>query len=171
VIKSFIQQGGSYIMTGFVETQYDTSLYLIKANHLGETGCKESETPYQAGAHTDTPVINDLSLSVTPFVPDISTIPLTTFSPGPSIYTYCETPTGYDQQAEGYGVYPNPVKDFLQLTGFSDSTNYRLADALGNMVGSGHEKVIDFRSYQSGVYFLTIYDNEACSTFKVIKVD
>jgi Secretion system C-terminal sorting domain len=170
-INAFIQQGGSYVMTGFVETQYDTSLYLIKANHLGETGCKETETPAQAEPHTNTPVINDLSLNVTPFVPDISVLPITSFSPGPSVYIYCETPTYYDQQVQMHGVYPNPVKDYLQLTGFSDSPGYRLSDALGKQVGSGNNKVIDFRSYQSGVYFLTIYDNEACSTFKVLKID
>jgi hypothetical protein len=167
--KAIIQHGGSYIMTGFIETQYDTSLYLIKANHLGETGCKESEPSLHAEPNTDDPVINDLTLNVTPFVPDITGLLLTSFSPVPSVYTYCETPTGYYQPVEVPGVYPNPVKDFLQLTGFSDSAAYRLLDVLGNKVGSGNKKVIDFRLFPSGVYFLTIYDGETCTTFQVIK--
>jgi hypothetical protein len=167
--NSFIQQGGCYVMTGFVETQYDTSLYLIKANHLGETGCKESETPLQADPDTDTPMINDLTLNVSSFVPDISFLPLTSFSPMPSIYTFCDTPTGYDQLVQVQGVYPNPVRDFLQLKGFSDSAGYRLVDALGNRVGSGNKKAIDFRLFSAGIYFLTIYDGETCTTYKVIK--
>jgi hypothetical protein len=114
-------------------------------------------------------VINDLALNVTAFVPDISVLPLTSFSPGPSVYTYCETPTGNRQTVEMHGVYPNPVKDFLQLTGFSGSSGYRLVDALGNMILSGNKKVIDFRLFQAGVYFLTIYDGETCATYKVIK--
>jgi hypothetical protein len=167
--NSFIQHGGCYVMTGFVETQYDTSLYLIKANHLGETGCKESETPAQGEPDTDNPVINDLSLVVTPFVPDFNTLPLTPFCPVPSVYTYCETPTGYTRQVEVKGIYPNPVKDFIQITGFSDLSGYRLADALGNLLLSGNAKVVDLRPYRAGIYFLTICERDTCSTFKVIK--
>jgi hypothetical protein len=167
--NSFIQHGGCYVMTGFVETQYDTSLYLVKANHLGETGCKESETPLQADPDTDAPVINDLTLNSTPFVPAINNLTLTYLSPGPSVYTYCETPTGYDRRVGSHGVYPNPVKDFLQISGFSDSSGYRLENAFGMKIGSGSDKLVDFRKYPPGIYFLTIIDGDACTTLKVIR--
>jgi hypothetical protein len=158
-------------MTGFVETQYDTSLYLIKANHLGETGCKESETPAQAEPDTDNPVINDLSMNVTSFVPVITGVSLTFASPVPSVYTFCETPTGYDSKVEAHCIYPNPVKDFLQINGFSDAAGYRLENVFGTKVGSGSNKVIDFRSLPPGIYFLTIVDGERCKTFKVLRTE
>jgi hypothetical protein len=169
--NSVIQHGGCYVMTGFVETQFDTSLYLIKANHIGETGCKESETPLQADPDTDTPVINDLSLNVSNFIPDISGLSLTFFSPVASVYTFCETLTGYDRQVERNGVFPNPVKDFLHVTGFSDAARYRLENALGMKIGSGSHTVIDFRSYPSGIYFLMIVDGETCKTYKVLRTE
>jgi len=169
--KSFIQHGSSFVMTGFVETQYDTALYLFKTNYKGESGCKESEPGLQAAPNAETPAVNNLSLSVTSIVPGISVLPLASFSPGPSQYTWCETPTGYATPAAVHGAYPNPVEDFLHLTGFSEASGYRLTDSRGNQVGAGHETLVDFRPFRAGVYFLTAWDRGSCITYKIIRVN
>lgn len=167
-INSMVQQGNSFVMTGFVETQYDTSLYLIKANDVGETGCKETEAPLHADPNMDTPVVNDLLLTATTQIADLTDLTLTTMTPAPSKYTYCETTTGYKQPAAVHAIQPNPVKDFLQLTGFSYKVIFTIADALGHNVANGFGPLIDFSPYRPGVYFLTCCDMGSRYTYKVI---
>ncbi len=169
--KAFVQHGSSYVMTGYIETQSDTALYLVKANQMGVSGCLESEPASHANPTTENPAVSDLVLNVTPVVPDISIFPVTCFSPALSVNSYCETPTGYPQPAAMQGVYPNPVKDFLHLTGLSQPSGYRLYDIHGNLVGSGHETRIDFRPYEAGIYFLTAYDHGTCYTYKIIRLN
>lgn len=69
-------------------------------------------------------------------------------------------------------IFPNPVKDFLNLQLFDNQNQITLTDILGkiqldNLVNSTH--IIDMTMFKSGVYFLKVVNSHGIQNFKIIK--
>lgn len=66
-----------------------------------------------------------------------------------------------------FNIYPNPTKDnvLIELISDLDSYNILVLDATGRKVNSvvnlsTAKQILDFSSYQTGIYFIKIYDDE-----------
>lgn len=76
----------------------------------------------------------------------------------------------------GIKVFPNPVSYFLTVlqpknTAFEEQ-NYVIQDCLGKKVASGKlltESTIDFSLLNKGVYFLTLFNGNQNSSFRIVK--
>ena len=79
-------------------------------------------------------------------------------------------------QRNGFQVYPNPIKDKLQVQFFGDVENAEVSvfDILGKHVFteaiSRYNSTVDFSNISNGVYIVRIKsDNKKANTFKLIK--
>lgn len=169
VSYSVLQDGNSFVLTGFIQTSYDTSLFLIKTNNLGESGCYFTNTPY-CSPGINNPTINLLNLNAVPVNTTIDNLPLTVTSANASIYVYCNIPTGVKKLMDNISVFPNPVNDYINLQGFSQKAKYQFTNSLGDMLETGQGQVIDVRSYKPGLYFLKICDEGFSRSFKIIRI-
>ncbi|MFA9392991.1 MAG: thiol protease/hemagglutinin PrtT [Prolixibacteraceae bacterium] len=85
-----------------------------------------------------------------------------------------EITTGLEQmqEAEGINVFPNPVKDALQIRYAQVISNYELFDSSGKQVGFGdvNEKnfTINVNKYDAGLYVLKLYCNQKIVTKKIM---
>ncbi|MBN2681940.1 MAG: T9SS type A sorting domain-containing protein [Bacteroidales bacterium] len=52
-------------------------------------------------------------------------------------------------------IYPNPVNDYLYIES-TEVIGFCIYDLYGNQILSGHNKVVDVRSLQSGMFLLKI---------------
>jgi hypothetical protein len=70
-------------------------------------------------------------------------------------------------------IFPNPVKDFLQIEGLHPGQTIALYNLMGKQISSriSHENTeeVDFTSLASGIYLLRFLDGEEVSTFRVVK--
>ena len=60
-------------------------------------------------------------------------------------------------------LYPNPVKDFLNIEVFSSNANYFIYDYSGRLIfqgGINNKKQIDISSFNNGLYILSIMFND-----------
>ena len=167
VSHSLLQDGTSFLLTGYIETTYDTSLFFVKTNNLGESGCFFTDTPY-CNPGTDNPTINSLNFTTTPVNTTISDLPLTVSPANASMYVYCDIPTGVKGTEDNISVFPNPVSDYIHLQGVSQQATYQLINSLGDILETGWSHVIDVRYYQPGIYFLRINDKGICHSYKII---
>jgi hypothetical protein len=65
-------------------------------------------------------------------------------------------------------VYPNPVKDVLNVSGCGDSFSYEIVDLTGRTIARGKSfGTIDVTGLSTGVYFLKLQsaDQQACLRF------
>ncbi|MBX2829094.1 MAG: T9SS type A sorting domain-containing protein [Flavobacteriaceae bacterium] len=118
--------------------------------------------------------ISTLTIQVSSALIPVFTSPLALNMNG---YNYsedlCDTvlSTG-DQEIETGVIYPNPVSDVLYTT-ITNATSYTIYDAMGRKVAKGSldsSKAIDVESLISGIYFVTIADeNRQTQSFKFIK--
>ena len=86
---------------------------------------------------------------------------------------------GLDYEAlkrEGFQVFPNPIKDYLNVQFFGDieNANVTIYDILGKhlftTVISKNNSTVDFSTISNGVYIVRIKaDNKKANTFKLIK--
>ncbi|WP_372937185.1 T9SS type A sorting domain-containing protein, partial [Seonamhaeicola sp.] len=66
-------------------------------------------------------------------------------------------------------VYPNPSTNFIQISGITESQNYKIYNTLGSEVISGtlsQDKEINIKELTKGLYFIELEDR---SSFKFIK--
>nr|WP_315202784.1 ubiquitin-like protein [uncultured Flavobacterium sp.] len=66
-------------------------------------------------------------------------------------------------------IYPNPSYEFIQISGLTNTENYKIYNVLGEEVLNGEiseSKKIDIKNLRQGVYFLKF---ERGNTFKFIK--
>ncbi|MEZ4880766.1 MAG: T9SS type A sorting domain-containing protein [Flavobacteriaceae bacterium] len=75
--------------------------------------------------------------------------------------------------AESFSVYPNPVKNVLNIAPKSDLKieNINLFDALGRQVfqENGEKATVDFADISNGIYFLKLQTLNSIFTIKIIK--
>lgn len=78
---------------------------------------------------------------------------------------------GNAKQFNSIQVYPNPVKNKLQIS--SNLTNYKIVvtSSIGKTVYSADEPqdFVNFSDWSNGIYFVTIISNEQFKTFKILK--
>lgn len=83
-------------------------------------------------------------------------------------YTGCVDAVG-EMEESVLTLYPNPVGNQLTIEGV-EVERVDMFNALGQLVGQFHQNVIDFSSFESGVYFLHVSSVEGQPLFeKVIK--
>ena len=72
-------------------------------------------------------------------------------------------------------VYPNPVKDFIYVTGIEQTSNFQLLDALGRVVLErriqNEKENIDVSRLKSGIYFLRIVGDDLNELVKIKKIN
>jgi len=95
--------------------------------------------------------------------------------------TLLSTFIGDFSSAISFKSYPNPTRDFVYMEGdLSDAKNIiRISDVSGRQLAvienvsftKNNITKVDFRTYEKGVYFVTVFDisGEIKSVFKVIK--
>ena len=68
-----------------------------------------------------------------------------------------------------YQVYPNPARDFIQITD-GNFNSLELFNANGTLVYSSlsHESTIETKSLKNGLYFLRIYNNNNVYQYKIL---
>jgi hypothetical protein len=77
----------------------------------------------------------------------------------------------------GLLIYPNPVNDFLNITGINiqgENFQYQLMDITGKIVEEGvitnAEFAIDLQGIQNGLFMLRVYSEDGkSSTYKILK--
>lgn len=71
------------------------------------------------------------------------------------------------QSSKNISIYPNPSQNFIEISGFSNSKEYKIFDSIGNEVLNGNisegEK-IEIKNLSNGLYFIN-FDNEFTSKF------
>lgn len=60
------------------------------------------------------------------------------------------------------GIYPNPATDILNVTNVSDKANFKIYASTGQLVKTGkvEKKMIDISSLETGVYIISVIDND-----------
>lgn len=71
-------------------------------------------------------------------------------------------------ELEGVSVYPNPVKDVLNIKAGKDA-NITVVNAIGSMIYQGKAESINTQSWNKGLYFVVIEEGNKTKTVKVIK--
>ncbi len=70
-------------------------------------------------------------------------------------------------------VFPNPVSDFLNIQGITGAIKIKIYDSFGKMITtltSGESALkVDFSSFASGIYLLSISDDTGVNIHKIIK--
>jgi chitodextrinase len=69
------------------------------------------------------------------------------------------------------GLYPNPTRDFLNITSISEKATFRAYNLLGQIVAEGkiYNGTINVTNFKSGNYILEVSDNETTVTKRFIK--
>ena len=70
-------------------------------------------------------------------------------------------------EASMLSVYPNPATEVLYVNS-ENIQRVEIYDAMGRMVLTTVESVVDVRSLESGVYFVTVRSESAAKTTKLI---
>lgn len=65
-------------------------------------------------------------------------------------------------------IFPNPVKDWLKIQ-FEEELEISIYDSFGKHILNSNASIIDFSTYQSGIYFLNLRYRNAVKTVKIIK--
>lgn len=71
-------------------------------------------------------------------------------------------------QDEGYSIYPNPVSDFLLVSG-KNISNIEVYTITGELVYSGNLKTIDLVAQPAGVYLVNIMNETGRHTERIFK--
>ena len=84
--------------------------------------------------------------------------------------TWTPTASAIEESTAGknYQVYPNPVKDYLTVTG-SEITKLNLYSPQGRLLTNTTENTLDFNSYPKGAYVVEIISKEGTFYRKVLK--
>jgi hypothetical protein len=69
----------------------------------------------------------------------------------------------------GVMVYPNPVKDQLNIVTNGNITKITITDANGKVVYNGMNQTVNFSSFSKGVYFVKVETAQGTSNTKFIK--
>ena len=83
---------------------------------------------------------------------------------------YCALPTNsFDQNA--VSIYPNPVKDIVNISNNESFTSYKIFNTLGQIVKQDtlNGETIDLSMISNGVYSLQLSGNKINQTKKIIK--
>ncbi len=73
-------------------------------------------------------------------------------------------------QLDNIKIYPNPVKDILQITGNSESYNIEIYSLTGQKLHtSSNISKVDMSLYANGIYIVKVYDNYSTLVKRVIK--
>ena len=82
------------------------------------------------------------------------------------------TTSANDLEELTVNVYPNPTSDFLSISGENSTYNYSIFDVKGQNVMQSNftgETTIDIRNLQSGLYFISLQNNDKFFTKRIIK--
>ena len=71
-------------------------------------------------------------------------------------------------ELDGVSVYPNPVKNTLNITA-GKNAKVSVFNAIGSVIYNGNSKTIDTQSWNKGIYFVVIKEGAKSKTVKVIK--
>ena len=74
---------------------------------------------------------------------------------------------------EAMDVFPNPVVDRLFVkTNIEEGVNWNLSDSQGRLINTGIGSdllTIDFKNYENGGYFLSVYQMQSNNIYKIVK--
>jgi hypothetical protein len=153
-------------MTGSKNSQIDTVLFLVKTNYQGLSGCYDGD--FSGYANNCNPVMNPITLS-SANISGSTDFPMVLQHRSSSLYTICETITGFEQQEGTFTIYPNPVTDYLYLDKIPGIKDYTVQDCSGNQILYGDSKIVDLRNIDPGFYLLRVATEKGVFGFKVVK--
>ena len=156
---------GGYIITG--ENDDGDSVYLIKTDSLGNSGCNQSGTT--------TIVTNPVTQETTPATnvtspPTIVTTPATITSSGGTVTTLCTT-VGIQSEIQNpqsaISISPNPFHSITTLTVNNNLFNDNLTLSIFNVEGkilrqqnlTSHQTIIERNGMANGLYFYKLAEN------------
>ena len=78
----------------------------------------------------------------------------------------------YDTSHVNIQIYPNPFIDFINVAGQFENATYRVYSVDGKFIQKGelgNQSIININNVPSGLYFITILEQNNETVFKVIK--
>ena len=147
-----------------IDTSYTTVLL------LGDLEIIRRQYEYYDLANNNLPI---LTLSKLTIQAPGSTTPISDLSLVLSAYVTAEFLSISENKAIDFRVYPNPSKDIVNINGnFSQNAIGKIIDQSGRILSSfevNDNATIDLSSFENGMYFLKIIDNELSTTKTLIK--
>ncbi len=70
------------------------------------------------------------------------------------------------QKGDPVKLYPNPVKDILNITYPNGASNFKMFDVTGKLLVEGSGTQVDLSDFQNGVYFIKVENSEAVKFIK-----
>lgn len=151
-VESFEGETGPQISLG---TSYDSTTFLMADNgyFLSENPVSPTITTLMAGD----PVVFTA---------------LQGMMPSGTVYRFIQQPLAVNEfKNVAFEVYPNPVKEYLNLTYATNIQHISILNELGQNIKQiyGSSQGVDVSDLQSGVYFVKIETSEGIGTQKFIK--
>ena len=168
---------GGYVMIG----QYDRSgqytdfdVYVVKTDALGQSGCNQASfTPTVAAASTIPPsAVNPFSAALTNTGTAVPAVVGTISTVNPTVLCLTAGINEY-ANAASIDVYPNPVKDVLNLSYKTAISNVKVINLLGqevvNAKANTNDVQVDMSALNAGVYIVNVTVDDTVHSIKVIK--
>jgi hypothetical protein len=87
----------------------------------------------------------------------------------------CITTAVSELENEGFAIYPNPVSDRLYVISVGEKLSWEIFNTTGQLVLSGKlnskETSIDMKNFASGIYTISIKNNERISKRNFVKMN
>lgn len=166
---------GGFAMCGHYENNNASFLIpptpmLVKTDSAGFTGCFETVRNYV----TFPAAGYDSAITVTSLSPFTTLAIILTAANSGADSSVCQSTMIVDQEYAAPTMYPNPVRDFLFIKGFStEITTIAVYDGFGKNVFSQKMKMpdgyIDLSALSAGIYLVQITGDTTCIRQRIIK--